>query len=201
MQALIVVDVQNDFLPEGALGVKGGDEILPVIIKLMETVPYCVASQDFHPKGHVSFASTHDQKVGSSIMCDGETQILWPDHCVEGTEGVAFSIALPQERIDHIVHKGTHQNKDAYSAFEGTDLEMHLKEKGIDHLIVAGLATDYCVLNTVCDALKLGFAVEVVLDGVKAVNLHEGDGDRALETMKLRGASLTRSKDVLCRQF
>ncbi|WP_182988474.1 MULTISPECIES: nicotinamidase [unclassified Massilia] len=175
--ALIVVDLQVDFLPGGALGVPRGDEVIEPITRLInlfrqQGLPI-YASRDWHPENHVSFA----ERGGP-----------WPPHCVAGTAGAAFSDRLdfPPETV--IVSKADTADADAYSAFNGTGLAAKLRERGVERVVVCGLATDYCVLNTANDALENGFAVLVVPEAVRAVDVQPGDGERALAAMVARGA-------------
>lgn len=177
--ALIVVDVQNDFLPGGALGVNDGDAVVPVLnewirIFTSKTLPI-FATRDWHPAGHCSFVE------------NGGT---WPKHCVADSPGAQFAedLALPADVT--IVNKGTDSDKEAYSGFQGTDLSDQLHAKGVKRVIIGGLATDYCVLNTVNDALANGFDVVLLTHAIRAVDLNSGDGDRAIESMLERGAKV-----------
>jgi len=175
--ALIIVDLQNDFLPGGSLGVPQGDEVVAPIQQLIDIYQThglpIVASRDWHPDGHCSFA---------------EQGGPWPIHCVAGSHGAAFSDALPLEQVATIISKATTIEKDAYSAFNGTDLAEQLRARGVQRVAVCGLATDYCVLNTARDALENGFATLLVLDAIRAVDVHPGDGARAIATMQAAGA-------------
>ncbi len=195
-EALLIVDLQYDFMPGGALGVKGGDEIIPVINKLMGKFDYTVASQDWHPKGHISFASTHGKKVGEIIEVDGIEQELWPIHCVEHTHGAALVKELKKDSIDRYFYKGTDLNIDSYSAFfdndkeHETELDHFLREKGVTKLYIAGLTTDFCVKFSALDALDLGYEVVVIKDACRAVHDEKG----ALEEMKQAGAQIITSR-------
>lgn len=190
--ALIIVDVQNDFLPGGALAISGGDQITLPINQLMDEVDFIVATQDFHPKGHVSFASTHNQAVGSKV---GE-QSLWPDHCIQGSYGALLSSSLNLKKIDVVIQKGMDKEIDSYSAFfdnarkSQTQLDSILKKREIRRLLVAGLATDYCVKYTVLDALDLGYEVFLSLDAICAVNAYPGEGEKAMQEMQKKGAKI-----------
>ncbi len=179
MKALLVVDVQNDFCPGGALAVPHGDNVVPVINDLMRRFEIVVASKDWHPPD-----SVHFQK--------------WPRHCIRDTQGAAFHPQLASERIGEVFLKGTRNKDDGYSAFEATsgDLESALKTKSVDALYVVGLATDYCVRASALDALKKGFRTYVVTDAVAAVNVGPDDGNKALEEMRRAGAKLITSRDV-----
>ena len=175
--ALIVVDVQNDFLPGGALAVNEGDAVIPVIneyIRIFTANELPVfATRDWHPARHSSFVD-----YGGP----------WPSHCVADSPGAQFAVDLVLPDDVTIVHKGTDPDKDAYSGFQDTDLARQLHAHGIKRVLVGGLATDYCVLNTVTDALKEGFDVVLLTGAIRAVNLDPGDGNRAIEQMLARGA-------------
>ncbi|MCF8309387.1 MAG: nicotinamidase [Bacteroidales bacterium] len=170
MKALLIVDVQNDFCPGGALGAPGNDEVVPVINKIQDKFDVVVASKDWHPGNSVHFEN-------------------WPVHCVANTKGAEFHPDLKTNKIDNIFLKGTGNKDDGYSAFEATsdNLTRYLKDKGVDELYVAGLTTDYCVKNTVLDAVK-AFKTIVIEDGIRAVNANPGDGEKAINEMKQAGA-------------
>jgi len=196
MQALIVVDVQNDFVPGGALAVPGGDRVVGPINRLMHSGDYdrIVATQDWHPPGHVSFASSHPgRRVGQTIQIDGIAQTLWPDHCVQHTYGARFVKRLETDRFNHIVHKGTDPRIDSYSGFfdnarrRATGLADWLREHHVTAVHIVGLATDYCVKFTALDAVDLGFETTVIAEATAAVNLAPGDGDRALDDLAAAG--------------
>lgn len=183
--ALLVADVQNDFLPGGALGVLHGDEIVPVLNRYAAAfyargLPI-FASRDWHPADHCSFR---------------EQGGIWPTHCVTWTKGAEFhpDFRLPPSAI--IISKATDPRKEAYSAFEGTTLDERLREAGVRRLFIGGLATDYCVLNTVRDAVQHGYAVVLLVDGIRAVNLHPDDGRKAEEEMLRLGAVPIRYEDL-----
>lgn len=196
-RALLVIDVQNDFLPGGALAVARGDEVVPVVRSLFAREGYAlrIATQDLHPAGHGSFASQHP---GHAPYDRGELaglpQTLWPDHCVAGTRGAELAPGVAELPFDVLVPKGTDPAIDSYSGFfdnarrKETGLAAILRDAHVDALDVVGLATDYCVRATVLDALELGFAVRVVEAGVRAVDLTPGDGLAALEELRSRGA-------------
>lgn len=198
-RGLLLIDIQNDFLPGGALAVAHGDEVVAIANHLLSQGDYeaRIATQDLHPAHHGSFASQHPgAKPYDQGALAGLPQTMWPDHCVEGTRGAAFAAALDQARIDLVVPKGTDAGIDSYSGFfdnarrKKTALDEALRVRGITALDVVGLATDYCVKATVLDALELGYAVRVFVDGVRAVNLGAGDGASALEAMRAAGAEL-----------
>lgn len=203
MQALILVDLQNDFMPGGALEVKNGFDILPVINTLLShPFPVIVATKDWHPKDHGSFASNHNKEVGECITLDGLEQILWPEHCVQGTKGAEFAPGWDSHKIHKVIHKGTEKNVDSYSTFfdnghrKSTGLFDFLKEKDVKDIFIAGLATDYCVKYSVLDAAKLGFNIYVVSDGCRGVNLKSNDSENALKEMRAAGAKIIKSKDI-----
>ena len=174
---LLVVDLQNDFLPGGALGVPRGDEVVPVLNRYMAAFQArglpIFASRDWHPAKHCSFR---------------EQGGIWPVHCVVGTKGAEFHPDFHLAPSAIVISKATDPKKDAYSAFEGTALDEHLRETGVRRLLIGGLATDYCVLNTVRDAIKRGYAVCLLMDGIRAVNLKPDDGRKAEEEMIRLGA-------------
>lgn len=176
--ALILVDVQLDFLPGGSLAVPRGDEVVPVLNRYIAvfrrlTFPV-VATRDWHPPDHCSFRDRGGP---------------WPPHCVAGTDGARFAPLLDLPCEARVVSKATTRDRDAYSGFEGTDLDDWLRRAGAMRLFVGGLATDYCVLNTVRDALRLGYAVFLLLDAVRAVDVAAGDGERAIGEMRRLGAT------------
>jgi nicotinamidase/pyrazinamidase len=191
MRALLLIDIQNDFLPGGALAVPAGDEVVPVANRLMSEYDHVVATQDWHPADHQSFASQHPgRRVGDVIQFDGLDQILWPDHCVQNTPGAEFAAALDRDGIHHVVQKGTDRRIDSYSGFydnahrQATGLEQYLRSKGVEMVHVMGLATDYCVKATALDAIDLGFHTTLLTAGVRGVDLHPGDCQRAIEQMR-----------------
>ena len=200
MKALILVDIQNDFLPGGALGVPRGDEVVPVANRLQPRFGLVVATQDWHPKGHGSFASTRPgRKPGEVAELGGLPQVLWPDHCVQGTTGAAFAPGLEMDRVEAIVRKGTDPEIDSYSGFfdnghrKATGLGDYLRGRGATDLYVLGLATDYCVKFTALDALRLGFRAFLVQDGSRGVELRAGDVARAVDELRQAGVQLVQS--------
>lgn len=191
MKALLLIDIQNDFLPGGALAIQKGDEVVAVVNHLMPKYELIVATKDWHPADHRSFASQHpEHQIGDIITLDGIDQVLWPDHCVQGTAGAEFAPGLNTNAIHHVIRKGTDRNIDSYSGFfdnarrKATGLENYLREKGVNEVHVAGLATDYCVKFTALDAVDRGFQTVVVTAGTRGVELTEGDCERALDQMK-----------------
>ena len=194
--ALIVIDVQSDFCPGGALAVPGGDEIVPGINTLMGEFDAVVLTQDWHPANHLSFASQHVGKAPFDVtdMAYGP-QVLWPDHCVQGSEGAAFHAGLNTGPADMIIRKGFRREIDSYSAFFENDhetptgLEGYLRTRGIGRLTMVGLATDFCVNFSAVDAAKLGFDVTVRMDLCRAIDL-DGSLAAAVAGMKESGISL-----------
>lgn len=204
MNILILVDIQNDFVPGGALAVPQGDQIVPIVNRLQPHFDLVVATQDWHPADHGSFAANHaGRQPGDQIDLHGLPQILWPVHCVQGTPGADFVPGLDRERWDRVFVKGTDPKVDSYSGFydnghrQATGLGDYLHEKGVTDVYVAGLATDYCVKFTVLDALQLGFNVHLIEDACRGVNLEPGDVERAVQEMREAGAQITSSDDIL----
>lgn len=204
MDVLLLVDIQNDFLPGGALAVKEGDKIIPTVNELQPYFELVVATQDFHPADHGSFAANHTgKKPGEYIILEGLEQILWPVHCVQGTAGAEFAKTLKMNQVATVVKKGLDKNIDSYSGFydnghkRSTGLTRYLKDKGVDRVFVTGLAADYCVKFTALDALKEGFTTVVVQDATRAVNLEEGDFEKAMDELQKKGAKVMQSKEVV----
>lgn len=206
-RALLLVDLQNDFCAGGALAVPEGDSTVDVANTLID---WCrvrhepvVATQDWHPANHGSFASQHGAEPFSQGQLDGLPQTFWPDHCVQHSEGAQLHPLLNRADISEIVHKGENPDIDSYSAFfdnghrQKTTLDAWLREHGIEELVVMGLATDYCVKFTVLDALKLGFVVNVITDGCRGVNLNAQDSAQAFMDMAAEGATLYTLADWL----
>jgi nicotinamidase/pyrazinamidase len=192
-RCLIVVDVQNDFTPGGALAVPRGDEVLPVINRLAARFDNVVFTQDWHPRGHASFASSHPGKQPfETIDLEYGTQVLWPDHCVQGTPGAALHANVDVDRAQLIVRKGHHRDIDSYSAFVEADrktptgLAGYLRDRGLNELHVCGLATDFCVAWTALDARAAGFEVSVIEDACRAIDL-EGSLKKAWQQMQASG--------------
>lgn len=179
MKALLIVDVQNDFFQGGALPAPEGDKVVPVINMLMDKFPLIVASKDWHPENTVHFDK-------------------WPKHCIQGTEGAELRHDLMKDRIDKIVLKGTMNQDEGYSVFEGIDidLEKFLKDRGVDALYVVGLVTEYCVKESAIDAVKRGFSTYVIRDAVEGVKQKEGDVERAFEEMEKTGVRIISSAEV-----
>jgi nicotinamidase/pyrazinamidase len=195
---LIIVDVQNDFCPGGALAVPKGDEVVPVINRLAARFENVVLTQDWHPRGHASFASSHPgKKPFETIELPYGTQVLWPDHCVQGTAGAAFHPGLQTEKAQMVVRKGFHRTVDSYSGFLEADrstttgLAGYLKERGLRELFICGLATDFCVAWTALDARATGFEVTLYEDACRAIDL-DGSLARARSELIAAGVRLAR---------
>lgn len=204
MRALILVDLQIDFLPLGALPVPEGDQVVPIANQLQPHFDIVVATQDWHPGNHGSFAANHPwRKPGQVIDLNGLDQVLWPIHCVQGSFGAEFAPELDQSGITQVFQKGTDPEIDSYSGFydnghrKSTGLADWLRERGVDTVYVMGLAADYCVKFTVLDALKEGFTTYLIEDATRGVNLQPGDVANAIEEMKTAGAQLIRSEALL----
>lgn len=200
LHALLLVDLQNDFCPGGALAVQQGDETIPIanraIALARRNAMPVIASMDWHPAQHGSFARVAGQPVYSQGSLEGLAQIWWPDHCVQDTTGARLHPMLDQQGIDHRIYKGQQPAVDSYSAFfdngrrAQTGLDTLLKRHNVRTLTVMGLATDYCVLYSVIDALQLGYDTRVIIDGCRGVNLQPDDSQRAMQQMATRGALL-----------
>ncbi len=201
--AFIAVDVQNDFCPGGALAVERGDEVVPIINRLAPAFALRVATQDWHPAGHVSFASSHPGKRPHDGDDSGDPRSLWPDHCVQGSPGAEFHPGLDPRPWQLIVRKGFRPDLDSYSAFfendasTGTGLDGWLRGLGVGTVVLAGLALDYCVFFSAMDAIRLGYRTVVVRDACRAVDLPAGNADRALAELASRGASILESGGIL----
>jgi len=203
MRALICVDIQNDFCPGGALEVKDGLAAAKVANKLMDRFDLVVATQDWHPANHKSFAAMHPwRRPGDVIELNGLEQILWPIHCVQGSFGAEFVRELKTDAFEKVFVKGTDPEIDSYSGFfdnghrKATGLGDYLKEKGVKEVYIVGLALDVCVKFTVLDALELGFKTYLVKDGSRGVNLKPGDSDKAVEEMQEKGAIIVTAAEV-----
>ncbi|MBN1438812.1 MAG: bifunctional nicotinamidase/pyrazinamidase [Anaerolineales bacterium] len=203
MKALILVDIQNDFCPGGALAVPEGDAVIPIANRLQKEFDLVVATQDWHPRGHASFASTHGKPVYEVIEIRGAPQTLWPDHCVQGTAGAELAPGLERTRIARVFQKGTDPEIDSYSGFldadhkHSTGLADYLREKGVEEIYIAGLATDYCVKSTALDAVQLGFRTRVIEDACRGVNIQPDDSLKALEEMQAAGVIVVAGRAIL----
>ena len=203
MKALLIVDAQNDFLPGGSLEVPQGDVIIPVINDLQNRFNHIVATRDWHPANHGSFASNHPgHAIGDIIKLDGIDQILWPDHCIQGSPGAELSSKLNQSMIEKVFFKGKNPNVDSYSAFFDnghkiqTELHGYLQKNKIKQLYIGGLAADVCVYFTVKDALQLGYETYLITDATKGVNLKPDDTQKAFDDLKKSGAILIESTQI-----
>jgi nicotinamidase/pyrazinamidase len=200
--ALLVIDVQNDFVPGGRLAVANGTEIVPVINRLAKHFSHVILTQDWHTPGHISFASTHPGHAAfSTIRLPYGAQILWPDHCVQGSEGAAFVPGLDVSHAILVLRKGWHREVDSYSAFNEADgsptgLAGYLRERGISRVYLAGLATDFCVAFSAVDARKAGFDTVVVEDACRGIDA-DGSLDAAWQRMKDCGVTSRRSESTI----
>ncbi|MBA2540450.1 MAG: bifunctional nicotinamidase/pyrazinamidase [Deltaproteobacteria bacterium] len=203
MRALVLVDLQYDFLPGGALAVAHGDETVPIAAKLMPRFDIVVATQDWHPKDHKSFAVNNPgTEVGQLRELGGLPQVMWPAHCVQNSRGADLHDALERSKITAVFRKGIDPGVDSYSGFfdngheKATGLGDWLKQKKVDRLYVLGLATDYCVKFTALDARQLGFDVWLIEDGCRAVNLSPDDGETAIAEMRAAGVTIVDSGSI-----
>jgi nicotinamidase/pyrazinamidase len=202
VKTLIIIDVQHDFLPGGALGIAGANAIVPIINRIMPKFDHVIATQDWHPAHHVSFASAHKKEVGEVILADGIEQFLWPDHCIQNTHGAELAVELHRDQIEAVFHKGTDRKVDSYSSFfdnarkHSTGLADRLRKDHLKDLYFVGLATDYCVLYSVVDSLELGFNTWVIKDACFPINLHPGDEAHAIEIMRSKGARIILSSSI-----
>jgi nicotinamidase/pyrazinamidase len=201
-RALVLVDLQYDFCPGGALAVAHGDETIPVAQRLMPKFDIVVATQDWHPPHHGSFHHRHGKQPYEMHELAGLPQVMWPSHCVQGTRGAELHDGLDRARITEVFQKGTDPEIDSYSGFydnghrRSTGMGEWLKQRGVTELYVLGLATDYCVKFTTLDARQLGFDVSLVADGCRGVELNPGDSDRAIEEMRASGAAIVHSSTI-----
>ncbi len=197
MRTLLLVDIQNDFVSGGALAVPDGDAVIAVANALMPQYDLVIATQDWHPADHQSFASQHSgHNIGDIVELNGLRQILWPDHCVQTTPGAELCEALNRTRIDHVVRKGTHREFDSYSGFfdnggaHATALAETLSSRTVSEVDIMGLATDYCVKFTALDARKIGLRTRLILSGIRGVELNPGDCAQAIADMRAAGVVL-----------
>ena len=194
-RALMVIDVESDFCPGGALAVAGGDAILPVVNRMIAKAEHVVLTQDWHPAGHSSFASSHPGKAPfETVAMPYGDQTLWPDHCIQGTPGAAFHPTLDWTKAELVIRKGFRPAIDSYSAFYENDhatptgLAGYLRERGLTELTLCGLATDYCVAYSALDAVREGFAVTVAMEACRAIDL---GGSLAAMTERMKAAGVT----------
>ena len=197
--ALIIIDVQNDFLPGGALAVPNGDKVIPEIKKIIKTnnFDFTIMTKDFHPKDHISFYTNHEGKFfGDLIETEYGNQVLWPEHCIADEHGSFAAETLLDVLINKKIYKGQRSDVDSYSAFfdnfkiEATELDKYLKENEITDIYLTGLATEYCVYYTAIDGINLGYNVFLFKDAVQAVNIKPNDGSDAIEGMKVLGVKV-----------
>jgi nicotinamidase/pyrazinamidase len=203
MNVLLVVDIQNDFLPGGTLAVPDGDKVIPIINRLVERFDLILATQDWHPANHGSFAANHPNRhPGEVIDLNGTMQVLWPVHCVQGSPGAEFSAQLRTDRFAKVFRKGIDPGIDSYSSFfdnarrRSTGLSDFLNERKVNELFICGLATDYCVKFSVLDSTSLGIRTSVIADACRGVNLKPDDSATAVTEMCKAGASIIESTDV-----
>lgn len=200
MKILVIIDVQNDFCPGGALAVSGGDEVVPVINSIIWKFNRVVATQDWHPSDQISFASNHKgKKPFEEIELNGYRQTLWPDHCVQGSRGADFHPDLNTQLFDLIVRKGTSSDVDSYSAFLDNDrktktgLDGYLSSLGADEVYLCGLATDFCVYYSAMDARAFGFNTKVIIDACRGIDMPAGTVSRVLDEMRKAGIHIIES--------
>jgi nicotinamidase/pyrazinamidase len=194
MDALLIVDFQNDFTPGGALPVAGGDEIGPAINAIADRFDFVVATRDWHPPDHGSFEGVEvDPEKWHGLDPPG----IWPVHCVQNTPGAELHESLDRSKVDQVVDKAQDPFTQGYSSFHGGNLADVLREHGVDRVYIAGLATDYCVKNTVLDAVREGFDVTVVTDAIRGIDVKPGDSERAIQEMRRAGADLVTSDELL----
>lgn len=202
--ALIMVDLQNDFCSGGNLAVPGGEEVIPLANRLQPFFDVVLATKDWHPGDHTSFAANHPgNKIGEVVKVGGIPQVLWPSHCVQNSKGAEWHPDLHTEAIAHVFYKGVDQSVDSYSAFfdnkhaRSTGLGDYLRNERIENIYIMGLATDYCVKYSSLDAAHLGFHVYVIEDACRGVELNAGDIQSALAEMQKSGIKLIKSTDIL----
>lgn len=203
MEALLVVDIQNDFCPGGALEVPDGDAIIPAVNRLIDRFDIIIQTQDWHPPKHRSFASSHEGKNPyDTVKMDYGTQVLWPDHCIQGSKGASFHPDLNTLKTQVVIRKGFRREIDSYSTFFENDhqtttgLTGYLRQRGVTDLYTAGLATDFCVKWSVLDGIDEGFTMHLVTDAVRGIDL-EGSLGQAVEEMKQKGARFVTSDELL----
>lgn len=203
-KALIIIDIQNDFVPGGSLAVAGGDTIIPLVNELQMHFAHIIATQDWHPENHCSFAANHNgKKVGELLEIDGLMQVMWPIHCVQNTKGADFVSTLDTTKFEQIFHKGTDSQIDSYSGVfdngrrKATGMADYLRAQNIEEVYIVGLATDYCVKFTALDFADLGFQTYLIADACRGVNLQAGDEESALLECVKAGVNVIESADIL----
>ncbi|MBT3226679.1 MAG: bifunctional nicotinamidase/pyrazinamidase [Deltaproteobacteria bacterium] len=203
MKTLLMVDIQNDFLPTGALPVPEGDQIIPLVNQLQKKFELIVATQDWHPKNHESFAVFHGREPGEIITLHGIEQVLWPVHCVQKSFGAQLAVGLETNSIERVFQKGINPEVDSYSGFfdnehqNDTGLASYLVEKGVSELFIVGLALDYCVKFTALDARQCGLNTSLIVDGTRGVNIDASDSVKAVKEMSEAGVNIVQSLDLL----
>lgn len=197
MKALLVIDMQNDFMPGGSLGIPGASEIIEPIVKLMPTFSHCIATQDWHPLHHCSFAASHPGKrVGDTVVIEGRPQRLWPIHCVQNTWGAELAPGFSKDQFEAVFHKGTNPSIDGYSGFydnahlQSTGLTFYLKSHHITQVTIVGVAFDYCVLYSALDARRDGFEVEVRIDLCPAIDASAEGIRKVMDQMEVAGIEI-----------
>lgn len=203
-KALIIVDLQNDFMEGGSLAVPEANQVIPVANNVQHVFEFIIATKDWHPENHGSFASNHPHhQPGDVVKLAGLSQILWPNHCVQNTKGAEFVAGFNTQSINKIFYKGIDPQIDSYSAFfdnahrRSTGLSEFLQQQGIEEIYLLGVATDYCVKYSVLDACQLGLKVYLIEDGCRGVNLHADDSLKAFAEMEAAGAIVIHSKDLI----
>ena len=201
--ALLLIDLQNDFCPGGALAVPHGDEVIPIANRLLPHFDLVIATQDWHPPDHLSFAVNHWEKhLGDVVEVEGLPQVLRPVHCVQNTPGAQLHPNLDRSRIGHMVRKGTDRTVDSYSGFfdnghrKSTGLADYLRPRGVSDVYLCGLATDYCVKFTALDGADLGFHTWLIRDACRGIDRQPGDVDRAIAEMQQKGVRVVQSSDM-----
>lgn len=203
-KVLLVVDIQNDFLPGGSLAVSNGNKILPAVNRLIDKFDIIVATQDWHPADHISFASNH--KSGNEydvVDLNGISQVLWPDHCIQGSKGAAFHKDLKTDKFAAVIRKGFRKDLDSYSAFFENDkstptgLSGFLQTLKITDVFICGIALDYCVYFSAVDSLKCGFSTSIIVDASMGIDFPEDNIENTMNDFKSKGGYLVRSGDLL----
>ncbi|MBU1078353.1 MAG: bifunctional nicotinamidase/pyrazinamidase [Spirochaetes bacterium] len=201
-RALIIIDLQNDFCTGGAMAVPGGEQVVPIINGIASRFKRVIATRDWHPPKHVSFASTYNKEPYTSLKIGDRQQELWPNHCVMGTTGAAFHKGFNLKPVNLILHKGNHLEIDSYSAFMENDkktdtgLQYYLKGLDVDQVFLCGLATDYCVYHSALDAVNMGFDTTVILDATRGVNKPDDSVKNAVSDMNSKGIHIIKHQEI-----